>query len=148
MEQRILYEIGRIEGGLGEYGQKFLVTLDESGGDRLLTYHAHEILFEGDHKESPKFPEIAEKFSLDNIVGGGHLDFCPDDPSVISFCGISSAFGGVPHNILHRFKPLLLDTYQGMDSRIMRFNNYCHDDYLKEVWKSFGYTSNDDSLIA
>jgi hypothetical protein len=151
MIRDIAYRIGRIEGNLGEIGQKFLITLDETNGQRTFVYHAHVFGYDYKLKETPRHTEIARKFGLINVLGGGILDFCPedmtlrtDDKRIIAICGISRTFGGVPHKVMERFIPLLLSAYQQIDPRVKEINNYCHDVGLKEVWQQFGFEANYD----
>ncbi|MBR9704941.1 hypothetical protein GOV12_06005 [Candidatus Pacearchaeota archaeon] len=142
MIEQVKYEIGKIEGDLGEYGQKFLITLDGTVGDRRLIYHAHEIHLGNSTEDIPHCGEIRENFCLENIMGGGHLDFSLHDPEFIAICGYSNVFGGVPDSVMEGFMPLLLETYNGFDSRIKRVLNMCHDIQLKECWREFGYEPN------
>lgn len=150
MIENITYKIGRIEGDLGEIGQKFLVTLEETAGQMSFVYHAH--VFRHDYhrfKETPRHTEIVRLFGLTNVLGGGILDFCPediplhsDDRMTIVICGISQTYGGVPHKVMQGFVPLLLPAYQNIDPRVKEIGNCCNDVQIKEVWRQFGFEPN------
>lgn len=112
------YEIGEI---IGKLPQKYIIAVDGS----TLRFYAVELLGKDnicEHKE------IAEKFGLERIVGGGDCrhptfdvldDRYPDkDKSTVLLGSYSAVYGSVSVDVLENFRELLLREYQKIDRGI------------------------------
>ena len=101
------YRIGKIEGGFNKLGmnftepQRFVVNRELED----LVYYAMDC---GSHRD------LAEKFGLKNIIGGGYANFdCyGEDEKCLRIYGESQHYCDVSKDVMKGFEPELLRAYQ------------------------------------
>lgn len=112
------YEIGEI---IGKLPQKYVIAVDGS----TLRFYAVELFGEDNISEHK---EIARKFDLEHILGGGDCrhpafdvldDRYPDqDKSTVVLGSYSAVYGSVSVEVLENFRELLLNKYQKINREI------------------------------